>query len=437
MMIQRWIHAQLSIWLTALALCGIAGMLWLPGRPWTDRLATSFTTVTTIGQLLGLFGAILIALSVLLATRLPILDRLFGGLDRVYKLHHRLGAIGFVLLLAHPLAVSAKYFAISWNAAAGFLTPSTDWPVLFGMIALLSMEGTIVLTMFLKLPYRLWKWTHQVFGVSLILAFVHVLLISSDVATVTSLRWYMLSIMGLGSAAYIYRTVLGRWLIPTTEYQVTNVTPLNSQITEITLEPLQSPLSYTAGQYVFVSFHDATVGYAAHPFSLTSASGEKLITLGIKKFGAYTTRLPLLKPGTRATIEGPFGWFGRTTVQPLPSIWIAGGIGITPFISMLRSRTPASLPVTLFYCVRNNDDLVYADELNNRAQADPSFTWIPVVQSNGHMISADMVVATAPDTNDRRIFFCGPPKMMNNLYRQFRTLGVPDVQLISESFDLT
>jgi predicted ferric reductase len=146
---------------------------------------------------------------------------------------------------------------------------------------------------------------------------------------------------------------------------------------QVSLEPVREPLVFVSGQFVVLSF-GGRGGWQRHPFSVTSAPSERRLDVSIKAVGDYTSGLrDTLRPGIPARVVGPFGGFDYSRGGQ-HQIWIAGGIGITPFMSWIRSLDGSfDRHVDFFYSVRRQADALYLDEIkephsNTRHSTRPS-----------------------------------------------------------------
>jgi predicted ferric reductase len=179
------------------------------------------------------------------------------------------------------------------------------------------------------------------------------------------------------------------------------------------------------GQFVVLAF-GGFAGWQRHPFSVSGAAGDRRLEVTIKSEGDYTrTLVDRLRPGVPAKLAGPFGGFdyrdgGRE------QIWIAAGIGITPFISWVRSLDGTfDRDVDLYYSVRRASEAVYRQELEAAAKQDPSLSsHIVCTETDGRLAIADVLRTVAPDTTPW-IYMCGPPTMMQAFAESFRRAGVP------------
>ena len=254
----------------------------------------------SIGQILGLVGATLFAINFLLSARLKIMEPFFGGLNRIYILHHILGGLAFVLLLFHPLTISVSYMTFSVTSAAQILLPSTNnLPVLYGAISMALIITLLVITFYVPLMYDIWKLTHKFLGLALFLATLHIFFIPSTVSEDPILRSYMLGLSALALAAFCYRTLFNKFFVRRVLFTVNSVKILPGDITEIIMAPVSKKLNYLPGQFVFIDFASLGISKETHPFSITSQPNSELISVAAKSLGDFTETLKLLKVGTQ------------------------------------------------------------------------------------------------------------------------------------------
>lgn len=413
-------------------LCLIPIFLWFD----LNTPASNFT-IFGLGQIFALIGATLLSINFALSSRLKFLEKLFGGLNKVYMIHHITGSLSIVFLSFHPVFIGLSYLPISLNTVFLILFPPIrDFAPWFGLLAYLTLSTLIILTLYVNLPYHIWKLTHKFMGVALIFAFVHVYFIPSTVSYNTPLRIYMLSVMGIGILIYFYRTLLGRYFVGRYSYKVDGVR--NSEnVTKIILSPLSNKMNYKPGQFIFINFSSSEVSNEEHPFSLTSSPNEPLISILPKESGDYTSKLKNLKNGTIAKIEGPFGAFSYQNSPREKQIWIAGGIGITPFVSMAKSFSHKNgYETTLYYITKTKKEAVYLKELSQLSKNLPNLKIKHLHTDTGERLTAIKVSQEISDYKKRDIFICGPTPMMKDLREQFNKLGVRNAHIITEEFSL-
>jgi len=422
-------------WTVFIVLSLLPIIFWYFSKPISTRFVSSTTTLTSLGQITGLVGMAMFALTLILSSRLKFLENYFGGLNKVYIAHHIFGSIAFILLLFHPLILAGKFAQVSARSAALFLLPGSDWSINFGIIALFLMMIFLVLTFFAKLPYQIWKFSHKFLGFAFFFAALHSFFIPSDISRDPILRIYMLALAGVGIIAFTYRAVLTKFFVRYFEYSVEEVKILAENVVEIIMSPKGKRINFTPGQFVFVSFVDNNISAESHPFSISSAVSEKNLRLTIKSLGDYTSQLRNLKAGALAKIEGPFGKFSHQDVKNKNQIWIAGGIGITPFLSMVKSLENAEYKIDLYYCVNNEKETIFFEELLKISQQNPNFRVVPFYSEKQGFINAEFIQKISGELNNKEIFLCGPPAMMKNLKEQFLKLKVSRENIHSEEFD--
>jgi len=205
---------------------------------------------------------------------------------------------------------------------------------------------------------------------------------------------------------------------------------------EIELAPKEKKMPYVAGQFAFFEFRDPGIGREEHPFSLASSPAGDNIKIVVKALGDYTGKLKNLTPGTDVVIEGPYGEFNFRNFPIKEQVWIAGGIGITPFLGMARDLAGGmDYKITLYYCAKNDEEMMYFDELKEISERSNNFKVIGFCQSREGFISVSAVKATSGDFLSKDILLCGPSAMMTILRKQFISSGVPDKNIHSEEFE--
>lgn len=411
-----------------------------------------------IGKITGVVGFILYAINMLLSVRRRWLERFFNGLNRVYIAHHLTGGIALILLAFHPVFLAVRYIELSSLAtlklAAQSLLPRAitfdenfrivqqQVAVNNGFIAFTGMVTLLILTFFIKLPYRVWLFTHKFLGPAFFFASMHVLFISSDVSRSPFLKIYMIiwAIIGLG--AFTYRTLFGNIFVRRYPFQVSKVEKLPKGVMSIELKAVEDRMPFKAGQFVFVRFlwqkHKGILP-EVHPFSIASNPSDGVLRLVVKSLGDHTKSMLELPIGTIAEVEGAFGKFNYQRFANAEQIWVAGGIGVTPFLSMASTLDKNSPAITLFYSVVAKDELI-GDKVFasiNPAKTD-TFKYVPfVTDETKKFIDAEFLEKNSGNLKGKEIFLCGPPSMMKSLRKQLKAKGVKSINIHSEEFTMS
>jgi len=430
MPLRRAIPGLALVWGTSL----VPVLLWLLARPPADRIATWQTAAGSLSKVLGFVGLALMAWAVILAARFRVLERLFDGLDRAYRHHHVIGGTAFVLLLLHPTLLALRYASVSMPRAARLWLPTTeDWPLLLGQVALYLMIPALVATFFAGLRHVAFVRMQQLLGILVVPATLHVLLISGDTREFWPLRVYVLLLSGVAVASYVYHPLLTRLLSRRHAYVVERVRALSSDVTEVVLAPRRRLLPFVPGQFGFLSVETEELAGEAHPFSIASSPREARVRFLVKHLGDWTSALVGLKPGSLATIDGPYGTFSHRYARSRRQTWVAGGIGIAPFMAMAASLDDAPrYEVDLWYGYRGGD-AVFVPELQELARTHRDLRVFPVAEETDGFITAAMLQARSPLAG-REILLCGPRGMMTALHEQLLAAGVPDERIHYEDF---
>lgn len=419
-------------WLAIAALSLFPLLPWLMLRPLEARFADGWSTATSLGQLTGLVGMVMFGLNLILSARTKWLDKMMDGMNLAYIKHHQLGALSFVLLLFHPLLLAVKYGQTSWQSAAQFLLPNTNLAASYGKASLGLMILLLGLTFYVKLPYKIWKISHKFLGLSYFFATLHLIFVYSDTSQSFTLKAYMLTVSAMALGAVFYRTVAGAVLVPTCRYRIEAINRINGAVFEIIMRPEKGVMHYNPGQFIFVSFDQPGFG-EKHPFTISSAGDRLSVT--VKNLGDYTARLGELEIGTVARIEGPYGTFSYHHSKNKKQVWLAGGIGITPFLGMARSLGESSdYEIDLIYCAKNAEEAVFFDELQRLAETRPWFRVHSFYSDEQGRISADTISKLEGGLKERDYFLCGPRPMMQSLKKQLKNYDIPDVLIHIEEF---
>lgn len=406
--------------------------------PFSLRYVNLYTFFISLGEITGLVGLTMYSLDLLLSGRYSFVEDFFGGMSRVYKAHHVLGGIAFILLMIHPLFIAVSYATGSLHEAAILLLPGTDWTLDLGIAALTLMMTLLILTFYTSLPYEFWKLTHKYLGAVFIIGVVHSFFVPSDISRNPVLQNYMLFIVSLGLVPYLYRTVLYRFFVRRLGYRIDEIDYLSPDIIEIFMTPEKENLSYMPGQFVFIGFDQPGLPKEEHPFSLTSSPRDNYLTIAVKEEGDYTKKLMDLSIKSLVKVEGGFGRFSYILYPIKKQIWVGGGIGITPFISMAKSLVNySSYQIDLYYAAKNEGEAIYLKLLTKIAESGVGLKFIPYYSQTQGRLAAKNIFDISRDVLEKEIFICGPPPMMKSLSEQFVKLGVKRSRIHTEEFSMS
>lgn len=204
---------------------------------------------------------------------------------------------------------------------------------------------------------------------------------------------------------------------------------------------------FQAGQFILVNLlDDKGVSVHKRSYSIASAPSESKtsIELGIKKQGRLSEALYNAKPGDTFGVQGPYGRFCLPS-EIKHAVLFGGGIGITPFRSMLRERalTGTGPDLTVFYVARTLAELAYHQEYAELAGKSSGIDYIPVLTREcpqgwsgacGH-VTSELVREHVPELGNVVNYLCGPEAFMDDIKVQLEKLGMSSAeQLHLEKF---
>lgn len=175
----------------------------------------------------------------------------------------------------------------------------------------------------------------------------------------------------------------------------------------------------------------------AHPFTISSAPQADELRVTVKAAGDFTRHLfQHLQPGMDAVVEGAYGLFNYKTGAE-KQIWVAGGIGITPFLSFLRDlKTELTHDVHFYYTVRHPEEAVFKDEIEAIIKQHPKLKAHIRFSSQHGSLSVDEIAKNAGgNLSAHHVYMCGPFPMVQAFEKKFIETGVPSGNIHFEEFN--
>lgn len=371
------------------------------------------------------------------------------GIDIVYYFHRYLAICALGIVTAHVVLLHVFY-----PDALGSPDPRTAaLHVTFGRIALVLFGGVVLLSLTrrrLNWNYDVWRMSHALLStVALALAVWHLLGAGRylDSAWKQAL-WATYGLFWLGLVGYV--RLLRPWRIARAPWRVAEVRPEHGRVWTLVLAPPAGVrLGFAPGQLGWLSLHTSPFAMREHPFSIaSSAERSERVELSIKELGDFTGTIKSVQPGETAWLDAPYGSFGIDEHPDAGAYaFIAGGIGIAPILSMLRTLADRGdrRPLTLVYGNRVWERVAFREELEQLAQRlklrvahvllEPPRDW---TGEHGY-ITQDILARHLPEHRKERTridyFLCGPAPMSTSVERALAALGVPAARVHSEIFE--
>ena len=416
------------------------GVLMLGDRPRGSGFWWDFALV------LGYAGLAMIGVQFALTARFKRATAPFG-IDLIYYFHRFLATAAFVLLLLHVGLLAWKY-----PDALGSLDPRiAPRHMTLGRVALLAFAAIIVTSLWrkhLRIGYDAWRRMHVLLALAgVVLAVLHV---QGSGAYLESpwkrALWSAMALSWLLLAAWV--RLLRPALLLRRPWRVSSVQRERGRSWTLTLVPERGEVfGYHPGQFAWLSLRASPFALREHPFSIASSPTRAgSVQFTIKELGDFTRGIGDTRPGERAYIDGPYGSFGIDRhPQATGFVFIAGGVGIAPMISMLRALADRGdrRPLWLFYGNRDWERVALREELDELAGA-LALTVVHVIgepppewRGETGLIGRGVLQRHLPaDRTGLHFLVCGPGPMLRSVERSLRELGVPPRQRHSEIFDI-
>jgi len=196
---------------------------------------------------------------------------------------------------------------------------------------------------------------------------------------------------GWGLLAYV--RVLKPILLLRRPYEIESVQPERGNAWSLTIQPVgHSGFKFMPGQFAWITVGNSPFSEAEHPFSFSSSANSRAkLTFTIKELGDFTRKIKTLQPGQQAYVDGPFGHFSVDRHPHAEQFaFIAGGVGITPIMSMLRTlaQRGEKRPLTLIYANRDCEASTFREEID-RLQDSLALTVVHVLEKPAHRIDGE------------------------------------------------
>lgn len=405
--------------------------VWFVFPPINDGREDFVRTYT--GEVMGSLVIVLMSFSLFLAARPKWAEPFFGGLDKMYQTHRRTSTSAFLLLLVKILVVPVTFTNLRLGNYLAYIS-------FFGIVAIVlpTLAPRIPFLNKLSGPnYESWKKLHRFIGIFFIVGYLHALTIDGLSAFV-AINWVQIFFI-IGTVSYFYTELFGGIFKKHIPYTVESVNHPNNSVTEVVLRAKHKPIpNQRAGQFLFVRFTGDKELNEAHPFTISSAPQEDVLRLTIRASGDFTRRLfSHLKAGMDAVVEGAYGMFDYKSGGE-KQIWVAGGIGVTPFLSFIRDLREGELDrdVDFYYTVRHREEAVFVEELEEAATKHPRMKMrIRFSSADGSLTVDEIIQNAGGNIQGHHIYMCGPLGMVQAFAQKFREAGAPAANIHFEEFN--
>jgi predicted ferric reductase len=400
-----------------------------------------------LGKSFALLGFMILSLQVLLAARIKWIERAFG-MDILIRYHKHMGIFAALLILSHPLLLAAG--KKGWHLLLGFDLP---WAVLLGKATLALLLVNVLASIWQKsihLKFETWRCFHDLLGPAVIFfAFIHSWFMGVHLQS-HALKTLWVVTLVLGVSVYTYHRIIRPRRLRAHAYRVTEVIPETADVWTVKMAPPdgESIQSYAPGQFHFLTFYrKAGLPVEEHHWTISSSPAQKdYVSSTIKALGDFTSTMGLTEKGDKVAVHGAFGRFSYLFhPEEEDLVFIAGGIGVTPLMSMLRHMkdTRDKRSVTFLYANRTQSDIVFPQELSDIEKGGfPALKMVHVLSGahegwsgeKGHIDKEKIERHCGKQLADKTFYVCGPPGMLSAVVAALKELRVPDFRIRTEIF---
>jgi predicted ferric reductase len=431
--------ASRRTWWVAAYVCAVLWpfpLLALAHKPGAGTVGTVFAAGV------GFVALTALVLQLVLPSRAQTVTRPLG-VDLLIRVHRRMGYAVVILALMHIIVLIAD------DPGRARLLDAIHAPnrARAGMVATLALCALVVTSVWrrrLRLHYERWRILHLMLAsMALAGAFVHVLLVSEYTET-PLIRWTLVAFAAVAVIALFHLRVGRQFAAARCPYVLTDVQPERNGATTLVLRAAGHEGSpFQPGQFAWIKLLDRPYSLAEHPFSYASSAldpARPSFTIG--PAGDFTSAVGRLPVGTRLCVDGPHGAW-QPALPDAGYVLIAGGMGITPVLSMLRTWADAhdQRRVQLIFANRHWRQVPFREELKRLCSVlDLDLVYVLSAPDRhwkgerGYIDAALLRRVLPNDAHTRNFFVCGPPLMAAGVESALRDLGITPQHVHVERF---
>ncbi len=423
-----------SIYLYILIFASSLPFLFLVSRPeLSDSQYPLRALALYASSLLGFFGMTMLVWQLILGTR-SVAGLFTANFADKIKVHKNLGIYGTLLIFLHPLLITIGYgygllYSFLPDLSSGYEKAVTYGRIAFYLLIIIWFTSALLKS---RIKYRPWKYLHYSSYPVLIFSLLHIPTIGPSFdSQFVQFYWYITVFIVIVCSLLRLRHLFGFGKLSFRLVQKQEISP---GVYSLLLTPKNNKyFSIKPGQFVYLQF---TFMGEEHPFSVLdfdNDSGKMLIVY--KEFGSFTKKLSAkLIPGEIVLIDGPYGNFLNKMTEN--NIFIAGGVGFTPFYKTAVSGQPGNIFIR---AARKNADLCFDDQLKKTLGS----RYIRLLSDEDSRIDADSfngyfkseLLSRNIDNYDKYTYFiCGPDKMIESVEKELEKIGIPKSSIHSEKF---
>src|SRR5215469_8324720 len=366
------------------------------------------------------------------------------GEDVIYHFHRQISLLGVGLVVAHPLIL----FAVRPELVALLNSIRAPWRARFAALSIYSLVALVIMALWrvkLKMRYETWQLTHILLAIIAVTAGLLHMVGWGFYLTDTRKRalWIGLTVFWIGLLLYV--RIAKPLFMLRRPYRISEVRKERGDTSTLVMQPDGHPgFRFRPGQFGWLTVWGSPFKITAHPFSFSSsaAATDGRVEMTIRNLGDFTSAIHEVPVGKRVYLDGPYGAF--TIGNPADMhVLIAGGIGITPMMSMIRTLADRGdrRPVILLYGSKDWDSITFREDLEAlKRRLDLTIVHVLENPPAGWTGERGFIAAEVfkrhlpPPYADHEYFICGPDVMMDAIEKALKELGVPLSKYYSERY---
>lgn len=398
-----------------------------------------------VASIVGLIGTTLLVWMMILGSR-GLVKYISKDWIWIMQLHKTIGIYGFLLILMHPIFILFSYSESIRFLFVGDKLPSDegftefDQSVILGRIALYILAFVWITSAILrkKLGFRPWKYLHYLSYLIPPIVFAHASAIGSQINSSDGIQFYFYFLVAIYFLVILYR-LLYQVGFDRYRYRIKEIKEITYDINEYIFEPVSKRfIKPLIGQFVYIQtklfgeFHPYTVA------KFNKQSGH--LSLSVKSLGKFSKGLTALKQGDIVLLDGPYGVFTQEAFDSQkPIVIIAGGIGVTPFLELVKKIRESKREVAMFYGNKSKKDIAYGDYLKKYLGENLIHVLSDVKEKSkdyesGFIDERILNQYLKAPFSKYKFFVCGPPIMMEKLNELLLEKSVSKEDIHMEKF---
>lgn len=402
----------------------------------------------------GLTAYSLFTFELLLVSKNKFLDNHFG-LDKLYRFHMSIAVLAILLSYLHKTLKESMY-RDSFKTQLGNI--SFILFIAVGVFSILLMVNKLFIKFapvdylrkflhkILKIKYQYKVFLHNLMVVAILVLVVHILLAYS-VKSDFLLEFVLLIYFLVPFCLYVYNKIWKLYFSKKHKYVVSQVIKESNNVVTLRFRPKFGKIfDYVPGQFLYVRIRNPKVPGDEHPFTISSSPTDgDYVAITVKQLGDFSNTLNEVKIGDNAYIDGSYGSFSYIKKEKSNKLcFIAGGIGITPFLGMLRyiESKDKNKAVTLLWGVRDESEIISKEDFKNFSSTIKDFLFVPVLSNSPNyagekgFIDSQIIKKYVSNIEEYDFYICGPPIMLELQIKNLKSLGVPVNKIHYERFSI-